>query len=151
MKGSLIYGGAYQSPTKDVLWSSDGKKLAIDTLSPSNGRQIDLILVFDISSCTSATPCPPRILPGTPQPLASPTPGNTAPPLLDNFPGSRFTMSGFGTSGGQSTIIPSFDWDGQALFLLNSIFRYQYGYLYTYNFEKKQTATLLSPMGTACC
>ena len=152
MKGSLIYGGAYQSPTKNVLWSGDGKKIAVDTLSPSNGKQIDLILVFDISTCTNTTPCPPRILPGTPQPLPGATlVPNSAPPLLDNFPGSRFTMSGYGTGGGQSTIIPSFDWDGRSLFLLNSIFRYQFGYLYIYNFEKKQTATLISPMGTACC
>jgi len=60
-------------------------------------------------------------------------------------------MSGYGTDSGQSTIIPSFDWDGQSLFLLNSIFRYKFGFLYLYNFEKKQTATLISPMGTTCC
>jgi serine/threonine protein kinase len=152
MNGSLIYGGAYQSPAKDVLWSSDGKKIAVDTLSPSNGKQIDLILVFDISTCTNTNPCPPRILPGTPQPAPGDTPvPNAAPPLLDNFPGARFTMSGYGTGGGQSTVIPSFDWDGQSLFLLNSIFRYQFGYLYLYNFDKKQAATMLSPLGTTCC
>jgi len=152
MKGSLIYGGAYESPSKDVLWSSDGKKMAIITLSPVNGKQLDLVLVLNISGCTSTTPCPPRILPGTLQPLASPTPGGVVgPPLLDNFPGSRFTMSGFGTGGGQSTTIPSLDWDGTALFLLNSTFRYTYGYLYSYDFDKKQAAALLSPMGTACC
>jgi Tol biopolymer transport system component len=60
-------------------------------------------------------------------------------------------MQGYGTGSGKSTIIPSFDWDGQALFLLNSIIRYQYGYLYTYNFEKKNTAALTDPMGTSCC
>ncbi len=57
MKGIFTYGGAYQAPTKNVLWSSDGKKMAIDTLSPSAGKQLDLILVFDISNCTSTTPC----------------------------------------------------------------------------------------------
>ena len=152
MNGSLIYGVTNEAPSKSVLWSSDGKELAIDTLSPSAGKQIDLILVFDISACTSTKLCPPRILPGTAQPVPSPTPNlNPAPPLLDNFPGSRFTMQGYGTGSGQSTVIPSFDWDGQALFLLNSIFRYQYGYLYTYNFEKKNTAALTDPMGTSCC
>jgi tRNA A-37 threonylcarbamoyl transferase component Bud32 len=152
MNGSLIYGGSNEAPSKNVLWSSDGKKLAIDTLSPSAGKQIDLILVFDISACTSTKICPPRILAGTPQPVASPTPNlNPAPPLLDNFPGSRFTMIGYGTGSGQSTVIPSFDWDGQSLFLLNSIFRYQFGYLYTYNIEKKQTAVLTDPMRTSCC
>jgi tRNA A-37 threonylcarbamoyl transferase component Bud32 len=152
MNGSLIYGGSNEAPSKNVLWSSDGKKLAIDTLSPSAGKQIDLILVFDISACTSTKICPPRILAGTPQTVASPTPNlNPAPPLLDNFPGSRFTMIGYGTGSGQSTVIPSFDWDGQSLFLLNSIFRYQFGYLYTYNIEKKQTAVLTDPMRTSCC
>jgi serine/threonine protein kinase len=134
MKGIFTYGGAYQAPTKNVVWSSDGKKIAIDTLSPSAGKQLDLILVFDISACTGSTPCT-----------------STAPPLLDNFPGSRFTMSGYGTGGGQNTVIPSFDWNGQSLFLLNSIIRYQYGYLYTYNFEKKQAAGMTDPIGTSCC
>jgi serine/threonine protein kinase len=152
MKGSLIYGGANQAPAKNVLWSSDGKKIAIDTLTPSNGKQLDLIDVFDLSTCTDATPCPPRTLPGTPTPLVSPTPGpNTTPPLLDNFPGARFSMKGFGTGSGQNTLIPSFDWDGQALFVLNSIYRYQYGYLYTYSIEKKQAADLIDPLGTSCC
>ena len=149
---SLTYGGFYQSPAKDVLWSSDGKKIAVLTLSPSNGKQIDLIIVFDLSTCTEAKPCPPRVLPGTPQPSSGDTPvPNAAPPLLDNFPGARFTMSGYGTGSGQSTVIPSFDWDGQSLFLLNSVFRYQFGYLYLYNFDKKQAAALLAPLGTTCC
>jgi len=152
MNGSLIYGGAYQAPTKNVLWSSDGKKIAVDTLTPSGGKQLDLIDVFDISACTSTTPCPPRILPGTPIPVASPTPGpNTTPPIIDNFPGSRFTMMGYGTGGGQNTVIPSFDWDGQSFFLLNSIIRYQFGYLYTYSIEKKNPANLIDPIGTKCC
>jgi len=152
MNGSLIYGGANQAPSKSVLWSSDGKEMAIDTLSPNAGKRIDLIVVFDISGCTNTKPCPPRILPGTPLPPPGSTPApNSTPPLLDNFPGSRFTMTGYGTGSGQSTIIPSFDWDGQSLFVLNSIFRYQFGYLYTYNLEKKQPAELISPMGTACC
>jgi hypothetical protein len=152
MNGSLIYGASNEAPSKSVLWSSDGKELAIDTLSPSAGKQIDLILVFDISACTSTKLCPPRILPGTAQPVPSPTPNlNPAPPLLDNFPGSRFTMQGYGTGSGQHTLIPSFDWDGQSLFLLNSIIRYQFGYLYTYNIEKKQTAVLTDPIGTSCC
>ena len=152
MKGSLIYGGANQAPAKNVLWSKDGKKLAVDTLSPSAGKQLDLILIFNLSTCTNTTPCPPRILPGTalPGPGSSPVP-NSTPPLLDNFPGSRFTMQGYGTGSGQSTIIPSFDWDGEYLFLLNSIFRYQYGYLYAYDMEKRQSAGMTDPMGTSCC
>ena len=146
MNGIFTYGGAYEAPSKGVLWSSDGKKLAIVTLSPVGGIQVDLILVFDISGCTTAKPCPTKILPGTAQPLASPTPGAPLmPPLLDNFPGSRFTMKG------QSTTIPSVDWDGQSNFLLNSIFRYQFGYLYNYNLDTKQAAVMIAPTGTTCC
>ena len=134
MKGEFTYGGPYQAPTKGVLWSSDGKKLAVATLSPVGGKQLDLIVVFDLSACSNAAPCNPA-----------------EPRLLDNFPGSRFTMKGYGTAGGQSTTIPSFDWDGLSLFLLNTIYRYQYGYLYTYNFGNKQVAQLTDPMGTSCC
>jgi hypothetical protein len=47
--------------------------------------------------------------------------------------------------------IPSLDWDGQINFLLNSIFRYQLGYLYNYNFATKQPAALIAPMGVTCC
>ena len=152
MNGSLIYGGAHQAPSKNVLWSSDGKKIAIDTLSPSGGKQLDLIDVFDISACTDSTPCPPRILPGTPVPTAGPTPGsNTMLQMVDNFPGARFSMMGYGTGSGQNTLIPSFDWDGQSLFLLNSIYRYQFGYLYTYSIETKKPANQIDPLGTKCC
>jgi len=129
-----------------VLWSSDGKKLAITTLSPVNGIQVDLILVFDISGCTNATPCPTKNSARNPATVGqSHTWRSFHAPLLDNFPGSRFTMKG------QSTILPSVDWDGQSNFLLNSIFRYQFGYLYNYNLDTKQAALMLSPMGTTCC
>ena len=125
MEGCLTYGDLpNQAPTKSVRWSSDGKQIAIDTLSPSGGVRVDLILVFDISACDSA-----------------------APKLLDNFPGSRFTMTGYA----KNPVIPSFDWDGGSLFLLNSIYRYQFGYLYVYNAETKRAADLLDPLGTSCC
>jgi Tol biopolymer transport system component len=52
---------------------------------------------------------------------------------------------------GSSTTLPSLDWDGQSNFLLNSIFRYQFGYLYSYNLDTKQTASLIAPMGANCC
>ncbi len=146
MNGIFTFGGAYEAPSKGVLWSNDGTKLAITSLSPVNGIQVDLVLIFDISACTSTKPCPPKILPGAPQPVPSPTPG--APfvaPLIDNFPGSRFSMKGL------STTLPSLDWDGQSNFLLNSIFRYQFGYMYNYNLDTKQTAALITPMGPTCC
>lgn len=125
MGSCLTYGDLpNQAPTKSVRWSNDGKQIAVDTLSPSGGIRVDLILVFDISTCNSVTP-----------------------KLLDNFPGSRFEMTGYA----KNPVIPSFDWDGGSLFLLNSIFRYQFGYLYVYNTETKRTADLLDPLGTSCC
>jgi serine/threonine protein kinase len=130
MKGEFTYTAA---ATKNVRWSSDGKKLAVDTLSPVSGKLLDLILVFDLSSCSSTAPCTNSI------------------PWLDNFPGSRFTMNSFGTGSGQKTIIPYFDWGSQSLFLLNSIFRFTYGYLYSYNYETKRPAVMIDPMGTTCC
>jgi Tol biopolymer transport system component len=71
--------------------------------------------------------------------------------MVDNFPGARFSMMGYGTGSGQNTLIPSFDWDGQSLFLLNSIYRYQFGYLYTYSIETKKPANQIDPLGTKCC
>jgi len=125
MVGCLTYGDLpNQAPSKSVRWSNDGKKIAVDTLSPSAGIRVDLILVFDISTCNSVSP-----------------------QWLDNFPGTRFTMIGYDNN----PVIPSFDWDGQSLFLLNSIYRYQFGYLYVYNTETKRTADLLDPLGTSCC
>jgi dipeptidyl aminopeptidase/acylaminoacyl peptidase len=46
--------------------------------------------------------------------------------------------------------IPSFDWDGDSLFVLNSIFRYELGDLYEYNTETRQGKNL-DPLQTACC
>jgi hypothetical protein len=125
MGGCFTYGDhLQQDPSKSVRWSNDGKKIAVDTLAPVAGIRADLILILDISTCNSVSP-----------------------QLLDNFPGSRFTMIGYN----KNPVIPSFDWDGQSLFLLNSIFRYQSGYLYVYNTETKRTADLFDPLGTSCC
>jgi Tol biopolymer transport system component len=125
MGGCFTYGNlSNQGPSKSARWSNDSKKIAVDTQSPVAGIRVDLILIFDVSTCN-----------------------NVSPRFLDNFPGSRFTMIGYD----KNPVIPSFDWDGQSLFLLNSIFRYQFGYLYAYNTETKRTADLLDPLGTSCC
>ncbi len=125
MGGCFTYGNlSNQAPSKNVRWSNDGKQIAIDSLSPIAGIRADLILVFDISTCNSVSP-----------------------QWLDNFPGARFTMIGYN----ENPVIPSFDWDGQSLFLLNSIYRYQFGYLYVYNTETKRAADPLDPLDTSCC
>ncbi len=121
--GSGISSQSNQPLIKSVRWSGDGTKIAANTLALTQTLQrVDLILVFDVSRCDSN--------------ISS---------WLDNFPGSRFTMSGFQAN----PVIPFFSWDGQALFLLNTSVRLKAGYLYGYNFEKKQGAELI-PL-TACC
>ena len=65
---------------------------------------------------------------------------------MDSFPATRFTMTGYNAN----PIIPSFDWDGDTLFVLNSIFRYELGYLYVYKMETKK-GDILDPLKTSCC
>ncbi len=124
MKGCFTYGKLpNQSPPKGARWSNDGKKIAVNTNSVDAGHLVDLIRIFDISACDS-----------------------TAPQGLDNFPAARFAMTGYSAR----PIIPSFDWDGDTLFVLNSIFRYELGYLYVYNTETRRGENL-DPLQTACC
>ncbi|MCS7011332.1 MAG: hypothetical protein NZL98_08175, partial [Anaerolineales bacterium] len=105
-------------------WSSDGKVIALKTQIPQSGIRVDAIHLLDISAC-----------------------GATPPRLLDNFPTVRFEMKGFASS----PYIPSYDWDGENLFLLNSRIRNQfYGYLYEYNTRLRQGREI-DPLGTACC
>jgi serine/threonine protein kinase len=125
MKGCFTYGkvNPNQAPTLGVHWSRDGSKLAINSLSASAGILIQEIRIFDISACNKASPYP-----------------------LDTFPATRFTMSGYNNK----PIIPSFSWDGNLLFVLNSIFRYEVGYLYEYN-NAKMLAKTIDPFKTSCC
>jgi serine/threonine protein kinase len=127
MNGCLTYGSDHQygQPIiKQVRWSGDGTKIAANTVGVTQTltRQ-DLIIVFDISKCN----------------------GNIAS-WLDNFPGNRFEMAGFA----QKPVIPYFSWDGQSLFLLNSMFRYSAGYLYSYNYDTKAPAVAITPFKFCC-
>jgi len=109
---------------KGVRWSSDGQKIATVILAPDNGKIVEMIRVRDIHRCSAVDPL-----------------------VLDTFPGPRFTM----TSYDKNPTIPSFDWDGGTLFLLNSAFRNDgFGYLYSYNLENKKAASL-DPLGSTCC
>jgi serine/threonine protein kinase len=124
MKGCYTYniGGNLAAP-KSVHWSNNGKYLAINTNSVDSGKRVDLISIFNISTCNSTNPF-----------------------ALDNFPATRFTMTGYSSNG----IIPSFDSDGSTLFVLNSKVRYELGNLYSYNTETKHSEKL-DPLGTTCC
>ncbi len=121
MGGCLKYNS---SPVKGVDWSSDLQKLAIKFLSPLSGVQVDAVRILDISACEAS---PPRI--------------------LDVFPAERFTMRNYP----EPPVIPSYDWDGSTLFLLNTRVRNAvYGYLYEYNHETRRGKPI-DPLGTLCC
>jgi len=60
-------------------------------------------------------------------------------------------MEGLGTTGGRYSIIPSFDWNEDGLFLLNSINRNDvYGFLYIYN-SNNYNGSQIDPLGSQCC
>ncbi len=124
MKGCYTYNSDQNlAPPKSVRWSGNGKSVAINVNSVDAGRRVDMISIFDISKCIS-----------------------TSPFALDNFPASRFAMTGYTTN----PVIPSFAWDGNTLFILNSKTRYDLGYLYAYNTETRRGENL-DPLQTACC
>jgi Tol biopolymer transport system component len=123
MNGCFTYGKLpNQAPPKSARWSNDGTKIAVNINSTESG-QLDVISILDISTC-----------------------GSTAPRVLDNFPALRFTMNAYNVF----KTIPSFDWDGNTLFVLNSRYRYELGYLYEYNTETMHSKNL-DPLQTSCC
>lgn len=120
---------------KDALWSNDGTKLAVKFLGVSGNLQVDTIRVVDVQSCIHAQ---------TPIYQMTPTPM----PRLDEFPGQRFTMSGYNS---RSPYIPSYDWNGDTFFVMNTFKRNEgFGYLYSYNTETHRAAQL-EPIENACC
>ncbi len=114
---------------EEVRWSSDGTKMAVTFKGVDNARRIDLIRVMDVSKC------------------------NSDPPRLDEFPASRFTMSGYNNN----PLIYNFSWNGDILFALNSVERNGgFGDLYVYNtnLHKLQTAggkDAVDPIDGVCC
>jgi serine/threonine protein kinase len=115
--------------TKVVRWSSDSQKIAVGIVGVGTGlltgRQVDDIRIFDISGCPT-----------------------TPAPVLDTFPETRFTMNGYN----DQPVIPSFDWNGADLILLNSLIRNKvYGYQYVYHLSTRQADQPIDPLGTGCC
>lgn len=122
MNGCFSYS---ELGTTEARWSNDGQRLAVGVLGvgPSNLRA-EMVRVFDISTCNSANPI-----------------------ILDTFPGPRFDMSGYNVA----PLIPSFDWNGETLFVLNSAIRNEgFGNLYSYDYVTHR-AHLLDPLGSTCC
>ena len=106
-----------------VRWSNDGQRLAVRFVDAGGGQQIELIRVFDISDNSS-----------------------TGLRGLDLFPAQRFSMSGYDTN----PTIPSFDWDGETLFVLNSNIRNGgFGNLYGYDYVTHNYDPLIPLSG--CC
>jgi serine/threonine-protein kinase len=124
MKGCFTYNmDQTQAPPKSVRWSNDGAKIAVNTLGVNASLRVDQIRIFNISKCSSTAPLPLYIFPAK----------------LDEMTGYRGNPK-----------IPSFDWDGGTLFVINSSIRYELGYLYAYNTETKRIEKL-DPLKTACC
>lgn len=108
---------------KQVHWSRDGQRLAINRGGLADGRQVDLIQLLDISDCSGTID------------------------RLDEFPPPRFRMDGYDSV----PTIQTFTWDGEYLFALNSFKRNDgYGDLWVYSTELRR-AYQFSPIGGGCC
>jgi len=115
---------------KNVQWSADSTRLAINFLgSDANGKWIDQIDVLNVRRCGQ-------------------------PNRLDEFPATRFTISGYE----KNPIIQNFTWDGTSLFSLTGYIRNDgYGNLYVYNMERHQPRTTMEganyidPVKGSCC
>ncbi len=111
-----------RAAVKDIRWARDGKSLAVIFRDPA-ARLADAVRLLDV------TRCPP-----------------SEPLHLDDFPTGRFE---FGYKGGP--LIPSFDWDGAARFLLNDTVRYEgFGNLYLYDMQARQGGRI-NPIEGVCC
>jgi serine/threonine protein kinase len=120
-------GGCFYIDTaiKDVRWSNDEQILSVVFLDVVDGHQIDTIRIVDISDCEKGVF-----------------------DRLDEFPAQRFTMSSYNSG---APTIPSFDWDGGDLYLMNTNKRNDgFGYWYSYN-ARTHKAVQLDPMQATCC
>lgn len=105
-------------------WSRDGLKVAVGLWGVDGSRRVDIIRVMDISACDTANPI-----------------------RLDEFPASFFEMEGYANN----PVIPSYSWDGNTLFLLNSTyFNGNFGPLYKYNMQLHK-AEVINPVEGVCC
>lgn len=130
MKGCLSYTGTSLAAIhlKKFRWGLDGKTVAwLFEGVGANGNPVDLIRITNISSCD-------------PKKLST----------QDEFPGTRFNPEGYGNN----SVLPSFDWDGSYLFLMNTFDRNNgWGFLYTYSSElhKGTQENPIAASKSRCC
>jgi serine/threonine-protein kinase len=106
---------------RDVIWSKDGKKFAALVVD-TELSSTDQIFLVDVDIQNCQT---------------------TGPVLLDKLPGNHFEVG--------SARIPSYDWNGDHLFLLNDYVRNDgFGDLYLYNSET-QEGVKINPIDGNCC
>lgn len=121
MPGACVYN---RDSVKDVRWSKDGKKVAFVYVDVSN-RPVDQIRVVDVSSCSPTIP------------IAS----------VGAFPGLDFKIDAYS----DVTTLPSFDWDGDRLFVFNDFVRNDgFGNLYYFDSASGKGA-MLNPVNGSCC
>jgi serine/threonine protein kinase len=111
---------------KGARWSADGQELAVLYQSVVNQRIGDTIRVLDVDMqrCQDVDPL-----------------------IIDELPGKRFTPEGYE----RFPVLPSYDWDGNQRFLLNSLKRNAgYGELYLYDLSATQ-ASKINPVEGSCC
>jgi hypothetical protein len=115
---------------KTTRWSKDETMLAAVYGAPVGGRRVDTIGVLDVRPCAEKYP------------------------VVDNFPASRFSMSGYN----ENPFIQNFSWDGIFLFALNSFVRNGgFGDLYIYNMDVHKLQTVspsfqyVNPIDGMCC
>ena len=129
MNGCINYTGSTLAAVhlKLFRWGKDSKTVAwLFEGGDAAGKPVDLIRITDISSCD-------------PKKLST----------QDEFPGTRFSPEGYGSR----PVLPDFDWDGGFLFLMNTMDRNNWGYLYTYSGELRK-GTLENPIiasKSRCC
>jgi Tol biopolymer transport system component len=115
-----------EETVKGALWSADGRRLAIRYQSVVQGRIGDTI----------------RVIQGNWERCQE-----VAVLEWDEFPADRFVPNGYA----KFPILPSYQWNGDQQFLLNSFIRNQnYGDLYLYDMST-ETARQINPIDGVCC
>lgn len=118
-----ILGGCPYEGGRQTRISNDQSTMAAIVNSVSGNRAVDIIQVFRLHK------------------------GCQGIEVLDNIPGSRFTLRGYS---GSNSKLTDFGWDGENLFALHGNLLNGYGDLVIYN-RAKRTAKMVNPIGEKHC